>query len=328
VLYAKDAMEGLSLANSLRDEEKMGEMIEERRQKESAVAVLEKPATAVKTEIVVPKRSNISTDAPVYIPNDLKKHVIKNYSLAMVEPYINLQMLLGHHLGVKGKISRLLAEKDEKVVGMKEMIDDLMTLSKQENLIKPSATYQFFPAQADGDDVVIYDSDEKTEIERFTFPRQQKEPFLCLADYLKPKESGIMDYVCMFAVTAGKGVRELSKNFKDNGDFLKSHALQALALETAEGLAERMHQQIRDQWGFPDSPDFTMQERFTAKYQGQRFSFGYPACPNLEDQEKLFKLLQPEEIGIQLTDGFMMEPEASVTALVFSHPQARYFNVL
>ncbi|KAB2496236.1 methionine synthase [Priestia endophytica] len=328
VLYAKDAMEGLSLANSLRDEEKMGEMIEERRQKESAVAVLEKSATAVKTEIVVPKRSNISTDAPVYIPNDLKKHVIKNYSLAMVEPYINLQMLLGHHLGVKGKISRLLAEKDEKVVGMKEMIDDLMTLSKQENLIKPSATYQFFPAQADGDDVVIYDSDEKTEIERFTFPRQQKEPFLCLADYLKPKESGIMDYVCMFAVTAGKGVRELSKNFKDNGDFLKSHALQALALETAEGLAERMHQQIRDQWGFPDSPDFTMQERFTAKYQGQRFSFGYPACPNLEDQEKLFKLLQPEEIGIQLTDGFMMEPEASVTALVFSHPQARYFNVL
>ncbi|MFP3843598.1 methionine synthase [Priestia filamentosa] len=328
VLYAKDAMEGLSLANSLRDEEKMGEMIEERRQKESAVALLEKPATAVKTEIVVPKRSNISTDAPVYIPNDLKKHVIKNYSLAMVEPYINLQMLLGHHLGVKGKISRLLAEKDEKVVGMKEMIDDLMTLSKQENLIKPSATYQFFPAQADGDDVVIYDSDEKTEIERFTFPRQQKEPFLCLADYLKPKESGIMDYVCMFAVTAGKGVRELSKTFKDNGDFLKSHALQALALETAEGLAERMHQQIRDQWGFPDSPDFTMQERFTAKYQGQRFSFGYPACPNLEDQEKLFKLLQPEEIGIQLTDGFMMEPEASVTALVFSHPQARYFNVL
>ncbi|MED4072455.1 methionine synthase [Priestia endophytica] len=328
VLYAKDAMEGLSLANSLRDEEKMGEMIEERRQKESSVAVLEKPATAVKTEIVVPKRSNVSTDAPVYIPNDLKKHVIKNYSLAMVEPYINLQMLLGHHLGVKGKISRLLAEKDEKVVGMKEMIDDLMTLSKQENLIKPSATYRFFPAQADGDDVVIYDSDEKTEIERFTFPRQQKEPFLCLADYLKPKESGIMDYVCMFAVTAGKGVRELSKTFKDNGDFLKSHALQALALETAEGLAERMHQQIRDQWGFPDSPDFTMQERFTAKYQGQRFSFGYPACPNLEDQEKLFKLLQPEEIGIQLTDGFMMEPEASVTALVFSHPQARYFNVL
>lgn len=328
VLYAKDAMEGLSLANSLRDEEKMGEMIEERRQKESSVAVLEKPATAVKTEIVIPKRSSVSTDAPVYIPNDLKKHVIKNYSLAMVEPYINLQMLLGHHLGVKGKISRLLAEKDEKVVGMKEMVDDLMTLSKQENLIKPSATYQFFPAQADGDDVVIYDSDEKTEIERFTFPRQQKEPFLCLADYLKPKESGIMDYVCMFAVTAGKGVRELSKTFKDNGDFLKSHALQALALETAEGLAERMHQQIRDQWGFPDSPDFTMQERFTAKYQGQRFSFGYPACPNLEDQEKLFKLLQPEEIGIQLTDGFMMEPEASVTALVFSHPQARYFNVL
>ena len=105
------------------------------------------------------------------------------------------------------------------------------------------------------------------------------------------------------------------------------HAVQALALELAEGLAERTHQVIRDKWGFPDPVDFTMEKRFQAKYQGQRYSFGYPACPNLEDQEKLFHLLKPEKIGIHLTEGFMMEPEASVSAIVVSHPEARYFNV-
>lgn len=121
-------------------------------------------------------------------------------------------------------------------------------------------------------------------------------------------------------------MRDQAEVAKQNGDYLYSHLLQAAALETAEGLAERIHQQMRDRWGFPDSADFTMSERFAAKYQGIRVSFGYPACPNLEDQAKLFSLIKPEKIGIELTDGFMMEPEASVTALVFSHPEARYFN--
>lgn len=145
---------------------------------------------------------------------------------------------------------------------------------------------------------------------------------------MRSVESGEIDYVGLFAVTAGTGIRELAQRWKENGEFLKSHAIQALALEVAEGLAERTHQAMRDRWGFPDAPDVTMEERFAAKYQGQRFSFGYPACPNLEDQEKLFRLLRPEEIGIQLTEGYMMEPEASVSAIVFAHPEARYFNVL
>ena len=136
-----------------------------------------------------------------------------------------------------------------------------------------------------------------------------------------------MDYVALMVVTAGHGVRAEANRLKDEGKFLESHAVQATALELAEGFAERLHQEIRDQWGFPDATDFTMRDRFAAKYQGQRFSFGYPACPNLEDQAKLFKLIQPEDIGVNLTEGFMMEPEASVTAIVFAHPDARYFNV-
>ena len=104
-------------------------------------------------------------------------------------------------------------------------------------------------------------------------------------------------------------------------------ALAALSLETAEAYAELLHSQLRSLWGFPDSPEMTMLERFQAKYLGCRYSFGYPACPRLDDQAKLWKLLQPEEIGVQLTDGFMMDPEASVSALVVHHPEAKYFGV-
>jgi 5-methyltetrahydrofolate--homocysteine methyltransferase len=237
---------------------------------------------------------------------------------------VNMQTLIGHHLGMKGNVKNLLAEQDDKAVQLHETVTGFLNNGG----LKTAATYQFFPAQSQGDDVIIYDpADSKTEIERFTFPRQMKEPFLCLADYLKSVESGEMDYVGFFVVTAGFGVRNAAMKLRDEGKFLDSHALQSTALELAEGFAERIHQEMRDQWGFPDSVDFTMRDRFAAKYQGQRFSFGYPACPNLEDQEKLFGLLKPEEIGVHLTEGYMMEPEASVSAIVFAHPDARYFNV-
>ncbi|WP_100330357.1 methionine synthase [Bacillus xiapuensis] len=327
VLYAKDAMEGLSLASRLQDQEKKEQLLNEleeqkekrkeieafrEKRKPSAVAVLEKP------------KKTVRQDVPVFTPNDLRKHVQCDYPVAHLKPYINKQTLIGHHLGLKGKVEKLLAEKDARALALKEMTDSFL----QEGLLKTASLYQFFPAQSDGDDVIIYDpADAQTEIERFTFPRQHKEPFLCLADYLKPVDSGQMDYVGLFIVTAGFGVREHAAYFKEKGEFLQSHAIQATALELAEGFAERIHQEMRDQWGFPDPVDFTMAERFAAKYQGQRFSFGYPACPNLEDQEKLFKLLKPEEIGVHLTEGYMMEPEASVSAIVFAHPDARYFNV-
>jgi 5-methyltetrahydrofolate--homocysteine methyltransferase len=330
VLYAKDAMEGLSLANQLQtpeDHEKLASDFSERKKTIALDSVRSDGGTATTTAVKV--RSKVSQTTPVYVPSDTKRHILKNYSLSHIQPYINLQMLLGHHLGVKGKISRLLEEKDEKTVHIKSIVDTLLTETKEKELIRPSAMYQFFPAQSDGDSVLIYDPiNHKTVIEKFDFPRQTKEPYLCIADYLRSKDSGEMDYVGFFSVTAGKGIRELAADMKEQGRFLESHALQALALETAEGFAELIHQQMRDRWGFPDSVDFTMRERFSARYQGQRFSFGYPACPELEDQQKLFKLIRPEDIGIQLTDGCMMEPEASVSAIVFAHPEARYFNVL
>lgn len=322
VIYSKDAMEGLEVANRLMNpverpklEAELKAAIEKRAEADSKraarpVAELEKPVRTV-------------ADAPVFEPKDLVRHVKREYAVSHLYPYVNMRTLIGHHLGLKGNVEKLLAEGDERAIQLKELVDSYLN----DDTLKPSGMYQFFKAQADGDDVVVYAEDGVTEIQRFTFPRQQVAPFMCLADFLKTKESGEMDYIALMVVTAGHGVSAKARELKDAGKFLESHALQATALELAEGFAERIHQEIRDQWGFPDGVDFTMRDRFAAKYQGQRFSFGYPACPNLEDQEKLFATLKPEDIGVHLTEGFMMEPEASVSAIVFAHPDARYFNV-
>ncbi|MDQ0975346.1 5-methyltetrahydrofolate--homocysteine methyltransferase [Neobacillus niacini] len=328
VLYAKDAMTGLSLANQLQSPEEHEKLIAEKNEKLAALEVpRELPSrSAVSTAVKI--RPSVSTEVPVFTPMDTKKHILKTYSLSHIEPYINMQMLIGHHLGVKGKIANLIAAKDEKALKVKEVVDGLLADAKAGNWILPAAVYQFFPAQSEGNKIFIFDPEEtNTIIETFDFPRQESAPHLCLADFVKSVDSGEKDYVGFFTVTAGRGIREQADKLKADGRFLESHALQALALETAEGFAELIHRQMRDRWGFPDPLTFSMQDRFAAKYQGQRFSFGYPACPDLEDQKKLFALIHPEEIGIELTEGCMMEPEASVSAMVFAHPEARYFNV-
>lgn len=331
VLYAKDAMNGLEIANRLAKPEervRLAEELAEARAKKDAVRPEERQPINERTE-TEGLRSDVAINGPIFTPSDLDTHILRDYKLSHLEPYINMQMLLGRHLGLQGKVSRLLAEKDERAVQLKEKVDQFLVQAKANQFIQAHGMYQFFPAQSDGNDVLIYDpADKKTVLERFTFPRQRQKPFLCLSDYLRPVSSGEIDYVGFLAVTAGHGVRELAEQAKRDGDYLHSHLIQAAALEIAEGFAERVHQQMRDRLGFPDSADMTMDQRFAAKYQGVRVSFGYPACPNLEDQEKLFALLKPEKIGIQLTEGHMMEPEASVTAMVFAHPEGRYFNVL
>jgi len=327
VLYAKDAMDGLDIANKLMDKEHRARLEEEHRAYKASGAAEAEEATAL-PELTRAVRSGVSQDAPVFVPPDLDRHVLRDIPLPHVIPYVNMQMLLGHHLGVKGKVEELLAAGDAKTTALKMTVDDILRDAAAKGTIHANAMYRFFPAQSSGNDIIVYDpQDHAREIKRFTFPRQQVEPFLCLADYLKPVESGVMDYVGFLVVTAGQGVREQANELKDRGDYLRSHALQAVALEVAEGLAERVHHIMRDIWGFPDPHEMTMKQRHGARYQGIRVSFGYPACPNLEDQELLFDLMKPEDIGVELTDGFMMEPEASVSAMVFAHPEAQYFNV-
>ncbi|QNK55234.1 methionine synthase [Paenibacillus sp. PAMC21692] len=327
VLYAKDAMDGLDIANKLMDPE------HRQRLEEELAAYKASGAASEETEKQLPQlsravRSKISPDAPVFAPPDTDRHVLRDVPIPQIVPYVNMQMLLGHHLGLKGTVEKLLAEGNEKAIHLKATVDEIIHEGSKEGFLKAQGMYRFFPAQSSGNDVIIYDpADHTKEIKRFTFPRQQVEPFLCLSDFLKSAESGVMDYVGFLVVTAGEGIRDLANRWKDEGDYLRSHVLQSVALEVAEGLAERVHHMMRDICGYPDPAEMTMKQRHGARYQGIRVSFGYPACPNLEDQGPLFELMKPEDIGVELTEGFMMEPEASVSAMVFAHPEAQYFNV-
>lgn len=327
VLYAKDAMDGLDIANKLMDPDHRHRLEEELAAYKLAGATAEEETKVLPT-LTRAVRSKINPDAPVFAPPDLERHVLRDVPIPHVIPYVNMQMLLGHHLGLKGTVDKLLAENNEKAVQLKATVDEILKQGQTEGYIRAHGMYRFFPAQSSGNDVIIYDPNDPTkEIKRFTFPRQQVEPYLCLADFLKTVESGTMDYVGFLVVTAGQGIRDLANEWKDKGDYLRSHALNSVALEVAEGMAERVHHMMRDICGYPDPAEMTMKQRHGARYQGIRVSFGYPACPNLEDQEPLFDLMKPEDIGVELTEGFMMEPEASVSAMVFAHPEAQYFNV-
>jgi len=201
----------------------------------------------------------------------------------------------------------------------------------REKLLEAKLVYGYFPCQSSGNDLIIYQDDEKTERIRFTFPRQPLEQRgsknLCLADYFASVESGNMDVVAFDLVTMGKKASEHSAElFKADNytDYLLFHGL---SVESAEALAEMWHKRIREELGIAgnDAPEMT--KLFHQGYQGSRYSFGYPACPNIEDQTKLFELLDPTRIGVELTDEFMLDPEQSTSAIILHHPDAKYFNI-
>jgi 5-methyltetrahydrofolate--homocysteine methyltransferase len=204
------------------------------------------------------------------------------------------------------------------------MVEDLKEFAKQFMQVK--VVWQFFEAEREGNSIHLFEPNAKQPLHTFDFNRQPKENGLCLSDYILLAANGKRDHLAFFVCTAGAGIREKTEEFKAEGAYFKAHGLQALAIETAEGCAEWIHRRIREDWGFADPASMTMQERFTSRYRGKRYSFGYPACPNLDDQVGIWKLLRPQEIGVELTEGMMMEPEASVSAMVFHHPDAVYFT--
>ncbi|PWU24828.1 MAG: methionine synthase [Candidatus Rokuibacteriota bacterium] len=325
-LYAKDAMEGLDLANRLFSATTRDELLDRIRIEQGALrtgtADSDTKSSAAASPAAV--RSAVSRTAPVPAPPDLALHVLRDVPLGRIYPYLNLQMLLGKHLGVKGSVARLLAEDDAKAREMNEVVEALERDVVERGLMRADGLYRFFRAASSGDDVMLYDG--VRQVARFRFPRQPRGERLCLADYVRDVAAGEEDYVALFAVTCGTGIRELAERWKEEGQYLRSHTLQALAIECAEAFAEMLHARLRTQWGFPDPPDLSMGDRLKGRYRGIRVSFGYPACPNLADQRTLFDLLEPGQIGLALTEGFMMDPEASVSALVFHHPEAKYFK--
>ncbi len=339
VAYASDAMQGLDLAKQITDPERFetlkGQLAERRALKASQAA-----STPTTAPIIAPavRSSSIALLTEFPEPPDFERHVIKNTPIEQIWRYINPLMLYGRHLGVKGGTVRLLEkpnavselkEKDPKALAIFEAVQEVKEEYKNQAVLQPSAVYRFFRAGSRGNELLICDSKDATSpLATLNFPRQSKaENGLCLSDYTAPMQALPTDNVAFFVVSVGKGVREQSETLKNRGDYLKSHIIQALALESAEAYAEMLHSQLRKMWGYPDAPEMTMMERFQAKYRGKRYSFGYPACPRLDDQTILWELLKPQEIGVELTEGFMMDPESSVSAIVFHHPQATYFSV-
>jgi 5-methyltetrahydrofolate--homocysteine methyltransferase len=325
VCYAKDAMTGLRLMNELMDPATRENVLRQNISSSdngvdvsATVRVAEMPVTLVRS----PK---VRADLPIPAVAHLERKVRIVPDLREVWSYINPYMLFGRHMGFKGDFEKRLAQRDPKALelfaGMEEVKNEAAAF------MKVRAVWQFFEAEPEGDALHVFAPGGKQPLHTYRFKRQRGGDFLCLADYVLTPKNGKRDHVALFVVTAGEGVRDRSEKEKNVGEYFKSHALQALAIETAEGCAEWLHRRIREDWGFPDPPEMEMAQRFTSRYRGKRYSFGYPACPDLDDQAPLWKLLGPEEIGVQLTEGMMMDPEASVSALVFHHPDCTYFSV-
>ena len=330
VFYARDAMTGLDMANRLFDKALRPGLFEMMTNKKAEVAAfMALPQVPVQP---MSASSGLKIEAVASLPRapDIGLHVKNDVPLEEIWPLINPMMLYARHLGLKGKLHDLIAAGDKRAIELRETVKRIEDEILEKNLLVAKTVWQFVrAARVDDSDTVVF-SDASRELGRVTFPRQPAGDRRCLADLLPSVSSGIRDHVCFF-VTSCQGrdrpMRELAEELKNKGEFLKMHALQAIGIETAEGLAEWIHRTVRTAWGFPDAPTLTAQDIFSARYHGRRYSFGYPACPNLEDQTLVWSILDPKQnIGVELTEGFMMEPEASVSAMIFHHPQAVYFD--
>jgi 5-methyltetrahydrofolate--homocysteine methyltransferase len=322
VCYAKDAMTGLRLMNQLLDPATREATLAAHRCAE------EQPFGQAPQEEAAPvteqRSGKVRMNLPIPPAPYLERKLRLVPHLAEVWSYINPFMLYGRHLGYKGNFEKDLAAHEPKALDLFHKMEEV----KQEAaaFMKVRAVWQFFEAERDGNAIHLFAPGAASPLHTFRFGRQRRRDGLSLSDFILPAEEGRRDHLALFVVTAGEGIREKAEEWKHAGAFFKSHALQALALETAEACAEWLHRRIREDWGFPDPPSLTMHDRFTSRYRGKRYSFGYPACPNLEDQQGIWKLLRPEDIGVRLTEGMMMDPEASVSALVFHHPDCVYFT--
>jgi 5-methyltetrahydrofolate--homocysteine methyltransferase len=207
-------------------------------------------------------------------------------------------------------------------------LERLKAFCLSENVLQPAATYGFFRAAADGQTLSVYAPDGKTVLQKFTFPRQDFGDFLCLSDYVEPLRDGMpVDHIAMMAVTVGHEVTKRCNQLRDANKYQDYLFLHGLGVESAEAFAEYFHRHLRAEWGIGDKDSPVIQKLFKGHYRGRRYAFGYPACPRLEDQTGLFALIDPPQVGITLTEQFLLEPEQSTTAIVFHHPNAKYFNV-
>jgi 5-methyltetrahydrofolate--homocysteine methyltransferase len=331
VFYAEDAFAGLHVMEDLVSENGGRDA----RLKEGKTVKDYSKALAVDEETgpVFAERSAVVTDAPnIPDPPFWGVRVRKDYDLRELFQYINDTALFKNQWQLKTASQEDYARLvEEKYRPIKKQLEEEVLAS---GWFEPKVVYGYFPAQADGNDVVVYEPENpnhggaQSEVLRFTFPRQREGRKLCISDFFLPRASGRMDVLGLSLVTIGSRASVETQRLFEAGEYTKYLYLHGLSVETAEALAEFHHKKMREELGIAGNDSPHIRDLFHQKYRGSRYSFGYPACPNLEDQTKLFELLKPEEnVGVRLTSGFLLEPEQSTSAIVVHHPMAKYFVV-
>jgi 5-methyltetrahydrofolate--homocysteine methyltransferase len=272
-------------------------------------------------------RSNISTDVAIPRAPFYGSRMVDDIELDDVFAFANETALFKGQWQFK-QGSRPVEEYQAFVRDkVRPVYEEMKQRSKRERLLVPRVVYGYFPSQSEGNDLIIYQDDERTERLRFTFPRQPAGKHLCLTDFFASKESGKMDVVAFHLVTVGRRATEYSQELFKADNYAEYLYFHGLSVESAEALAELWHKRIREELGIAGGDAADVNKLFHQSYQGSRFSFGYPACPDLEDQTKLFELLDPSRIDVELTEEFQLDPEQSTSAIIVHHPEAKYFSI-
>ena len=328
VRYARDAFEGLRLMDAFMAVKRgvPGAALPELRQRR--VTTSAKPRTTEPE--LMPSRSDVAVDVAIPTPPFWGDRVVKGVSLAEYVPYLDERALFLGQWGLKpsrgdGPSYEELVEGEGRP-RLRTWLDRIQT----ESMIEPAVVYGYFPCYSDGDDLVVLHHEGPNQGEeraRFTFPRQRRDRHLCLADFYRPKESGEVDVVAFHVVTMGEAASAATARLFEADAYRDYLELHGLSVQLTEALAEYWHARVREELGLAafDSSDM---DYLIAKqgYRGSRYSFGYPACPDLEQQTLLMDLLRPERIGVELSEEFQLHPEQSTSAIIAHHPEAKYFN--
>lgn len=276
-------------------------------------------------EADVPARSDVAADAPVPVPPFLGDRVVKGIPLADYAAFLDERATFMGQWGLKAARGGAGPSYEELVETegrprLRMWLERLQT----ENLLEAAVVYGYFPCVSEGDNLIILDEDGK-ERTRFTFPRQRRDRHLCLADFFRSRESGEVDVVGFQIVTMGNRVSEAAGELFAKDAYRDYLELHGLSVQLTEALAEYWHARVRSELGI--GGDESLADMLKVNIAGCRYSFGYPACPNLEDQVQVMELLDPGRIGVRLSEEFQLHPEQATSALVVHHPEAKYFNV-
>lgn len=272
--------------------------------------------------------SPINRDNPVPEPPFWGNKCIDHIPLRALVPYINRRTLYRFQWGFKAAGRSESEYQTWARANVDPIFNRLVAQSEKDGTIRPQAVYGYFPCQSAGDDLIVYASPEGGEIRcRFTFPRQEKSRRICIADFFRSVDSGEMDVVAFQLVTVGQQASDYARELFAQNQYQEYLYQHGLNVEATEALAEFVHKRIRGELGFGREDARSMAEMLKQGYRGSRYSFGYPACPNLADQDKILDLLDARRINVALGDEDQLWPEESTSAIVVHHPQAKYFSV-